>query len=180
MPRRLHRRNERCSLNRRKWLLGMGAVPVCAWAGAVRLRRRIAISPWIGGRLYPEMQEANGAFNDPKARESARNGYAMTALGLLSLASIATSHRILERLDPPWGGRWFICGTIRGAGSMSIWIGRFTYVRPRHYHPVPDGDDGHGCEQTAGGANPVRGAKAVTLIMRSQRVRKSNPKYRGG
>ena len=41
-----------------------------------------------GAGFIQKMQEVNGAFNDPKARESARNGYAMTALGLLSLASI--------------------------------------------------------------------------------------------
>ena len=63
-------------LNRRQWLLGMSAVPVCGWAGAGAppKKDRVDIAMDRGAGFIQKMQEVNGAFNDPTARESARNG----------------------------------------------------------------------------------------------------------
>ena len=78
------------SWNRRQWLLALGAAPVCTWAGAgaAPKKDRVDIAVDRASGFIQKMQEVNGAFNDPSSRESARNGYAMTALGLLALASI--------------------------------------------------------------------------------------------
>jgi len=171
-------------LNRRQWLLGMGTVPVCTWAGAGAppKKDRVDIAMDRGAGFIQKMQEANGAFNDPKARESARNGYAMTALGLLSLASIGH-----QPSDP---------GKI--GSSMGRALDFILRNDPRRGEFEYFGSDGsrmygHGITtlcltEMMGMAVSKRqearirsvAQKSVTLIMRSQRVRKSNPKYRGG
>ena len=171
-------------LNRRQWLLGMGAVPVCGWAGAGAppKKDRVDIAMDRGAGFIQKMQEVNGAFNDPKARESARNGYAMTALGLLALCSIGH-----QPSDP---------GKI--GASMGRALDFILRNDPRRGELEYFGSDGsrmygHGITtlcltEMMGMAVSKRqearirsvAQKAVTLIMRSQRVRKSNPKYRGG
>ena len=178
-------------LNRRKWLLGMGAVPVCAWAGAGAppKKDRVDIAMDRGAGFIQKMQEANGAFNDPKARESARNGYAMTALGLLALASIGH-----QPSDP---GK---IGTSMGRALDFILRDDPQRINLRGIFKGLDyfGSDGsrmygHGittlCLTEMMGMTTSKrqelkirsvAQKAIALIMLSQAVQKSNPKYRGG
>ncbi len=78
----------RLNISRRQALIGLGAVPFCVNAGAAPKKSRVEIAADRAATFLLGMQEANGTFNDPKARRSAQQSYAMTALSVLALASI--------------------------------------------------------------------------------------------
>ena len=173
-------RNECCNPEPPPMAAGYGC---CAglWlgrSGAPPKKDRVDIAMDRGRALSRKCKRSTGPQRS-KARESARNGYAMTALGLLSLVPLATSHRILEN--------W----SLHGAG-----VGFILRNDPRRGEYEYFGSDGsrmygHGittlCLTEMMGMAVYQEArirsvaqKSITLILRSQRVRKSNPKYRGG
>ena len=69
-------------------LMGLTALPFCVSAAAGRAKDRVDIATDKAAAYIVKMQEVSGSFNDSSARQSARNGYAMTALGIMALASI--------------------------------------------------------------------------------------------
>ena len=85
------------ALNRRQAaLLGLAALPTVAWAGAGRAKDRVDIATDKAAAFILTMQAADGSFSDssPEARQSAKHGYAMTALGIMALASIG--HQLVD------------------------------------------------------------------------------------
>ena len=60
----------------------------CVSAGAAPKKDRVEIAVDRAASFLIKMQEPDGSFNDPSSRQSAQNGYAMTALGVLALAAI--------------------------------------------------------------------------------------------
>ena len=75
-------------LTRRQALLGLAVLPGLLPAAAGKAKDKVDIALDRGARFIVNSQEDDGSFTDPKARMSARNGYALTALGLMALASI--------------------------------------------------------------------------------------------
>ena len=73
---------------RRQALLGMATIPALLPAADAKAKDKIDISLDRGARYIIKSQEADGSFTDNSARQSAKNGYALTALGLMALASI--------------------------------------------------------------------------------------------
>ena len=170
-------------MTRRQALIGMGAAPLCVSAGAVRKKSRVDISVERAANFLVKMQEDDGSFNDPEARQSARNSYAMTALGVLALASIGH-----QPTDPGKFGLamnralTFILRPDRRRGEEYEYFG---YDGSRMY--------GHGIttlcltEMLGMGLSKFQSSrlrevskKAVRLILSSQKVEKSKPIYRGG
>tara|TARA_B100000676_G_scaffold307950_1_gene367583 strand:- start:745 stop:1845 length:1101 start_codon:yes stop_codon:yes gene_type:complete len=169
-------------LSRRKAaLLGM-ALPSAAWAAAGRKKDRVDIATDKAAEYLLKSQERSGAFNDPNARQSARNGYAMTALGIMALASIGH-----QPVDPSPQGR-----AIKKALDFIL---RNDPQRGRLEYFGCDGSRmyGHGittlCLTEMMGMGVTRAQesrlrevteKALQLILVSQQQPKHDPRHRGG
>jgi hypothetical protein len=163
-------------------LMGLAALPFCVQAGAGRVKDRVDIATDKAVAYIVKMQEADGSFNDSSARHSARNGYAMTALGIMALASIGH-----QPVDPSREG-------VAMKKALDFILRRDQGRGPKEYFGS-DGSRmyGHGittlCLTEMLGMSVTRTqearlrevtTKAVNLILTSQNVRKSSPKYRGG
>lgn len=173
-------------LTRRQALLGMAAVPTLLPAAAGKAKDKIEIALDRGARFIVNAQEADGSFTDPDARQAARNGYALTALGLMALAAIghqpgdpnregAAMKRALDfmlrndrrrnRSGGPYeyygqdGGRMYGHGisTLCLTELMGMGVDRAQEKLLRKYT-----------------------TKAVNLILVSQKASKRNPAHRGG
>ena len=170
------------NISRRQALIGLGAVPFYVNAGAAPKKSRVEIAADRAATFLLGMQEANGAFNDSKARSSAQQSYAMTALSVLALASIGH-----QPTDP---------GKVSAALNRAInFILRRDPRRGEYEYFGADGSRmyGHGIttlcltEMMGMSVSKTQEArlrtvsqKAIDLILRSQKVNKSNPKHRGG
>lgn len=162
--------------------MGLTALPFCVSAAAGRAKDRVDIATDKAAAFIVKMQMANGSFSDSSARQAAQNGYAMTALGIMALASIGH-----QPVDPSREGVAmkkaldFILRRDRQRGTKEY----FGYDGGRMY--------GHGittlCLTEMLGMTVTRTqetrirevtTKAVNLILTSQGVAKSSPKYRGG
>jgi len=163
-------------------LMGLSALPFCLQAGAGRAKDRVDIATDKAAAYIVKMQEANGSFSDSSARLAARNGYAMTALGIMALASIGH-----QPVDPSREG-------VAMKKALDFILRRDRQRGPKEYFGS-DGSRmyGHGittlCLTEMLGMTVTRTqearlrevtTKAVNLILTSQRVSKSDPKYRGG
>jgi hypothetical protein len=176
--------NPHALTRRQAALLGLAALPTVAWAGAGRAKDRVDIATDKAAAFILTMQAADGSFSDtsPEARQSAKHGYAMTALGIMALASIG--HQLV---DPSREGVAmkkaldFILRTDRRRGRLEY----FGADCSRMY--------GHGIttlcltELLGMTVNRVQEsrlrevtAKAITLILSSQKVNKRDPRHRGG
>ena len=161
-------------------LLGM-ALPSAAWAAAGRKKDRVDIATDKAAEYLLKSQERSGAFNDPNARQSARNGYAMTALGIMALASIGhqpvdpspQGRAIKKALDfilrnDPQRGRleYFGCDGSRmyGHGIVTLMLSEML---------------GMGLDEEQDQRIRKRCQKAIDLILRSQKVPKSTS-HQGG
>ena len=76
------------NMNRRQVLIGIGAMPLFVDAGVSVKKDRVEISVERATNFLLKMQEDDGSFSDSKSRDAAQRGYAITALGVLALASI--------------------------------------------------------------------------------------------
>ncbi len=163
-------------------LMGLSALPFCLQAGAGRAKDRVDIATDKAAAYIVKMQEANGSFNDSSARQSARNGYAMTALGIMALASIGH-----QPVDPSREG-------VAMKKALDFILRKDPRRGPKEYFGS-DGSRmyGHGittlCLTEMLGMSVTRTqearlrevtSKAVKLILTSQNVRKSSPKHLGG
>ncbi len=168
-------------MTRRQALIGIAAAPFCVSAGVVRKKDRVEIAIERAASYLLKMQEPDGSFNDPSSRQSAQNGYAMTALGILALAAVghqptdpgkfglALSRALIFilRKDPNRGSLEYF-----GAdGSRMYGHGITTLCLTEMIEMV-------GREQTSRLREVAQ--KAINLILSSQQVKKSNPKNRGG
>ena len=170
------------NVTRRQALIGIGAVPFCVKAGAAKKKDRVEISIERSTRFLLKMQETDGSFSDPKSRNAAQNDYAMTALGILALASVghqpsdlgkagSALNRALNfilRRDPRRGGyEYFGADKSRMYGHgittlcltemMGMSVSRMQEARLR-----------------------TVSQKAINMILRSQMVPKNNPNHQGG
>ena len=168
-------------------LMGLAMFPFYVQAGAGRAKDRVDIATDKAAAYIVKMQEANGSFNDSSARQSARNGYAMTALGIMALASIGH-----QPVDPSREG-------VAMKKALDFILRKDPRRRRREWNMYDyfgsDGSRmyGHGittlCLTEMLGMSVTRTqearlrevtTKAVMLILSSQRARKSSAKYRGG
>ncbi len=160
----------------------LAALPFCVQAGAGRVKDRVDIATDKAADYIVKMQEANGSFNDSSARHSARNSYAMTALGIMALASIGH-----QPVDPSRHG-------VAMKRALDFILRNDPQRGPLEYFGS-DGSRmyGHGIttlcltEMLGMGVTRTQEArlrnvttKAVNLILTSQQVKKSQAKYRGG
>ena len=170
------------NMTRRQALIGIGAAPFCVKAGAAKKKNRVEISIERATSFILKMQEADGSFSDPKSRDAAQNGYAMTALSILALASVghqpADSGKIgsalnralsfILRRDPRRGEYEYF-----GAdGSRMYGHGITTLCLTEMM--------GMSVSKTQEARLRIVSQKAINMILRSQRVRKNNPKHQGG
>lgn len=173
--------------NRRQAALMGLALPWSLQAAVTpKPKDRVDIATERAAAYLVRMQEANGAFNDPRSRESARNGYAMTALGIMALASIGH-----QPVDPGREGVAmkraldFILRPDRRRNSSGRGYEYFGADGSRMY--------GHGITtlcltemlgMTVDRTQEIKLRKltqsAIDLILASQKARKSQAKYRGG
>jgi hypothetical protein len=173
-------------LTRRQALLGMAALPLGLSAAAGKPKDKVDIALDRGARFIVNLQEADGSFTDPKAREAARNGYALTALGLMALASIGH-----QPGDPNREG----IAMKRALGFMLRNDRRRNRTGgPYEYYGCDGGRMyGHGiatlCLSELMGMGVDRDqerllrkytTKAVDLILVSQKANKRKPAHRGG
>ncbi len=173
-------------LTRRQALLGMAALPIGLSAAAGKAKDKIDIALDRGARFIVNSQEADGSFTDPTAREAARNGYALTALGLMALASIGH-----QPGDPNREG----AAMKRALGFMLRNDPRRNSRNGPYEYYGSDGGRmyGHGiatlCLTEMIGMGVDRDqerllrkytTKAVDLILVSQKAKKSRAEYRGG
>ena len=65
-------------------LLGLAALPSISWAGAGRVKDRVDIATDKAATFILGMQAVDGSYTDPgrNARQSAKQSYATTALGI--------------------------------------------------------------------------------------------------
>jgi hypothetical protein len=153
-------------------------------AGKVKDKVDIALDR--GARHIVNSQEADGTFTDPKARDSAKNGYALTALGLMALASIGH-----QPGDPNREG----IAMKKALGFMLRNDRRRNRSGGPYEYYGSDGGRmyGHGiatlCLSEMMGMGVDRDqerllrkytTKAVDLILVSQKARKGNSAHRGG
>ena len=171
-------------LTRRQALLGMAALPLGLSAAAGKPKDKVDIALDRGARFIVNSQEADGSFTDPKAREAARNGYALTALGLMALASIGH-----QPGDPNREGT-----AMKRALGFMLRNDRRRSSRSYEYYGCDGGRMyGHGiatlCLSELMGMGVDRDqerllrkytTKAVDLILVSQKANKRNPAHRGG
>jgi len=172
-------------LSRRQALLGMAVLPGLLPAVG-KAKDKVDIALDRGARYIVNSQEADGTFTDPKARDSARNGYALTALGLMALASIGH-----QPGDPNREG----IAMKRALGFMLRNDRRRNRSGGPYEYYGSDGGRmyGHGiatlCLTEMMGMGVDRDqerllrkytTKAVDLILVSQKARKGNPAHRGG
>ena len=172
-------------LSRRQALLGMAVLPRLLPA-AGKAKDKVDIALDRGARHIVNSQEADGTFTDPKARDSAKNGYALTALGLMALASIGH-----QPGDPNREG----IAMKRALGFMLRNDRRRNRSGGEYEYYGSDGGRmyGHGiatlCLSEMMGMGVDRDqerllrkytTKAVDLILVSQKARKGNPAHRGG
>ena len=172
-------------LSRRQALLGMAVFPGLLPA-AGKAKDKVDIALDRGARHIVNSQEADGTFTDPKARDSAKNGYALTALGLMALASIGH-----QPSDPNQEG----IAMKRALGFMLRNDRRRNGSGGPYEYYGSDGGRmyGHGiatlCLSEMMGMGVDRDqerllrkytTKAVDLILVSQKARKGNSAHRGG
>ncbi|MDC0144846.1 hypothetical protein OAK45_10000 [Verrucomicrobia bacterium] len=172
-------------LSRRQALLGMAVLPGLLPAVG-KAKDKVDIALDRGARHIVNSQESDGTFTDPKARDSARNGYALTALGLMALASIGH-----QPGDPNREG----IAMKRALGFMLRNDRRRNRSGGPYEYYGSDGGRmyGHGiatlCLSEMMGMGVDRDherllrkytTKAVDLILVSQKARKGNPAHRGG
>ena len=173
-------------LTRRQALLGLAMLPGLLPAAAGKAKDKVDIALDRGARFIVNLQEADGSFTDPKAREAARNGYALTALGLMALASIGH-----QPGDPNREGT----AMKRALGFMLRNDPRRNRSGGPYEYYGSDGGRmyGHGiatlCLSEMMGMGVDRDqerllrkytTKAVDLILVSQKANKRNPAHRGG
>ncbi len=170
------------NISRRQALIGLGAAPFCVSAAAAPKKNRVEIAADRAATFLLGMQEANGTFNDPKARRSAQQSYAMTALSVLALASIGHQPADLGKVGPalnraldfilrkdPRRGEYEYFGS---DGSRMYGHGITTLCLTEMM--------GMGISKTQEARLRSVSQKAINLILSSQKVNKSNPKHRGG
>ena len=162
--------------------MGLTALPFCVSAAAGRAKDRVDIATDKAAAYIVKMQAADGSFSDSSARRAAQNGYAMTALGIMALAS--SGH---QPVDPSREG-------VAMKKALDFILRRDRRRGPKEYFGYDGGRMyGHGittlCLTEMLGMTVTRTqetrmrevtTKAVNLILTSQRVEKSQPKYRGG
>ena len=169
-------------MTRRQALIWIGAAPFCVKAGAAKKKDRVEISVERATSFILKMQEADGSFSDSKSRDAAKNSYAMTALGILALASIG--HQASDT------------GKVGSALNRALsFILRRDPRRGEYEYFGADGSRmyGHGIttlcltEMMGMSVNKTQevrlhtvSQKAINMILRSQGVRKNNPKHQGG
>tara|TARA_Y100000588_G_scaffold30393_1_gene29557 strand:- start:1217 stop:2299 length:1083 start_codon:yes stop_codon:yes gene_type:complete len=169
-------------MTRRQALINFGAMPFFAKAGVDAKKNRIEISVERATNFLLKMQEDDGSFSDSKSRDAAKNGYAMTAMGVLALASIGH-----QPGDP---------GKVGLALQRALnFILRRDQMRGEYEYFGADGSRmyGHGIttlcltEMIGMSVNKKQeqrlrtvSQKAINMILRSQMVRKSNSKHQGG
>ena len=168
-------------MTRRQALIGIGTAPFCVSAGVVRKKDRVEIAIDRAASYLLKMQEPDGSFNDPSSRQSAQNGYAMTALGILALAAVGHQptdpgkvgfalNRALNfilRRDPRRGKLEYF-----GSDGSRMYGHGITTLCLTEMIGMVEGDQAARLREVA--------AKAINLILSSQQVNKSNPKNRGG
>ena len=118
MPRRLHRRNERCPPEPPQMVAGHGRrTGLClGWSGSASKKDSVDIAMDRGAGLS---RNAGGHLQRSKPRIG-RSSYAMTALGLLSLASIGHQPSDAGKIGSSMGRALILfCGDPRRR-SMSI------------------------------------------------------------
>ena len=163
-------------MTRRKALIWIGAAPFCVKAGAAKKKDRVEISVERATSFILKMQEADGSFSDSKSRDAAKNSYAMTALGILALASIG--HQASDT------------GKVGSALNRALsFILRRDPRRGEYEYFGADGSRmyGHGIttlcltEMMGMSVNKTQevrlhtvSQKAINMILRSQGVRKNN------
>ncbi len=170
------------NMNRRQVLIGIGAMPLFVDAGVAAKKDRVEISVERATNFLLKMQEDDGSFSDSKSRDAAQRGYAITALGVLALASIGN-----QPGDPGKVGL-----ALRRALNFIL---RRDPRRGEYEYFGADGSRmyGHGIttlcltEMMGMGVDKAQqerlrtvGQKAINMILRSQMVRKGNPKHKGG
>ena len=163
-------------------LMGLSALPFCLQAGAGRAKDRVDIATDKAAVFMVKMQAANGSFSDSSARQAAQHGYAMTALGIMALASIGH-----QPVDPSREG-------VAMKKALDFILRRDRQRGPKEYFGYDGGRMyGHGittlCLTEMLGMTVTRTqetrmrevtTKAVNLILTSQKAKKSAAKYRGG
>lgn len=158
------------------------AIEKAAAEKAAAEKRRVRDAITLAEKFLLTMQQPNGAFSDPKSRYN-RNGYAMTSLSLLALAS--NGHKPIDlnlkgiamtrgldyllgkdpRLQRSAGYLGLEGSRMYGHGITTLCL---TTMMGIGVHPRQEVRLGEITQQ------------AVELILRAQRVRKRDPRHVGG